>query len=59
MQFKKSGLAKTFVLIVLGMSLILSADILASPSMKATPALLKMLTIEEVTSSQVQDSLRL
>ena len=59
MQFNRLVMLKTPLSIMLGISLTICANANAEQGVKATPALMKMLTIEEVTSSQVQDSLRL
>ena len=59
MQFESSDRLKTPLVLLFGICVLLTANSNAGPVVKASPALMKMLTIEEVTASQVQDSLRL
>ena len=59
MRFDGLDKLKTPISVMLGISLAFCANANAGQGVKATPALMKMLTIEEVTASQVQDSLRL
>ena len=59
MQAKSSVMPKTPLSVVLGICLVFATSAEGGQAVTATPALMKMLTIEEVTASQVQDSLRL
>lgn len=59
MQFERSVTLKTPLTILFGIFVLFTANSNAGQGVKASPALMKMLTIEEVTASHVQDSLRL
>lgn len=59
MQFKCLVNTSAQYCIAAAVALLLTLNAQAAPTVKASPVLLKMLTIEAVTSSQVQDSLRL
>ena len=59
MQFFKSVSFRPVLYATVALCLLGNGTLLAAERTQATPALMKMLTIEEVNPSQVQDSLRL